>query len=86
MKSVPTKGGIVERHHLYWPKKAYRRNRVAWKYRNLPCNIQVVTHKIHLAIHKASRETPGGMPSTDEMYQQVDKCKDCKGGCNAQWE
>lgn len=71
----------MERHHIFWPRKAYRRSRVAWKFRNLPCQVIAISHKDHIEIHKTHRETPGGMPSVDEMYRKIQQCLAC-GGCD----
>lgn len=71
----------MERHHKMWPRRAYRISRVAWQFRNLPCNIVIITQEEHKEIHGQYRETPGGMPSRDEMLEQLNKCKDCKGRC-----
>lgn len=43
-------------------------------FRNLPCNIELLTEEEHRAIHSKYRETPGGVPSHHFMAQQVADC------------
>lgn len=68
-----------EKHHLWYPRKAYRKSKVAWAFRSLSCHIQMVTREQHVEIHRNS--TPPKMPSEEEMHQKIDACKDCKGKC-----
>lgn len=72
----------MQRHHKMWPRRAYRNNAVAWKFRNLACNVVLLTAQEHREIHAKYRQTPGGMPEREVMLRQIDKCKDCKGGCS----
>ena len=69
----------MERHHLYWPRKAFRASSVHWKFRNLKCNIVLLTHEEHLQVHSQRRESE--MPTREQMLQKLHMCKDCKGNC-----
>lgn len=71
----------MERHHIFWPRRAYRKSGLAWKFRNLKCHIVPLTHEEHLEIHHQRRASE--MPSREEMLQKLELCKDCKGDCNA---
>lgn len=64
-----------QRHHKYWPRKNYiNRGKLVRLFRNLPCNIELLTAKEHRAIHSKYRETPGGMPTYNFMAQQIADC------------
>jgi len=69
----------VERHHLYWPRKKFRKSSTHWKFRQLPCHIVMVTTEEHKEIHAQRRASE--MPTREQMLQKLDMCKDCKGNC-----
>jgi hypothetical protein len=69
----------MEKHHLYWPKRAFRKSSVAWRFRQLPCHIVMLTHEEHVEVHSQRRASD--MPTRDEMLQKLDLCKDCKAQC-----
>lgn len=70
----------MQKHHIWWPRRAYR-SPVAKKFRNLKCNIVLVTAEEHRAIHAQRRASE--MPSREQMLQKLDLCKNCRGDCNA---
>jgi hypothetical protein len=63
-----------ERHHKFWPKKNYINGKLSRVFRNLPCNIELITHEEHSEIHAQDQETPGGKPNHDFMSQQISDC------------
>lgn len=64
-----------ERHHKMWPRADYAKaGKIAWLFRNLACNIQLLTRDQHSKIHREFRETPGGMPPQEFMAAQVADC------------
>jgi len=64
-----------ERHHKMWPRAAYAKaGKTAWLFRNLACNIELITNEQHREIHAKHRETPGGMPSHSFMAAQIADC------------
>lgn len=71
----------MERHHLYWPRRKYRANRISWQFRQLPCNSVMISNAEHREIHAKDRETPGGMPDRETMLRKVNECKDCDRKC-----
>lgn len=71
----------LQRHHLYWPKKAFRKSNVAWAFRQLKCNSVYVTAQEHREIHSQRRASE--MPTREQMLQKLDLCKNCRGDCNA---
>lgn len=69
----------MERHHIYWPKRAFRKSDVAWRFRNLPCHIVSLTHEEHKEIH--GQRQASDMPTREEMLQKLDMCRGCGGKC-----
>lgn len=64
-----------QRHHKYFPRKRYiNAGKIAKLFRNLPCNIELLTAEEHRAYHAKHRETPGGMPTHLFMSQQIADC------------
>lgn len=76
---LQTGGNIVQKHYLYWPRRAFRKSSTHWKFRQLPCNIVLVTAEEHREIHAQRRASE--MPTGEQMLQKLDLCKDCKGNC-----
>lgn len=74
-------GIIVQKHHLYWPRRAFNKSNIAKQFRNLACNIVILTAEEHRAIHAQRRASD--MPTREQMLQQLELCKDCRGDCNA---
>ena len=68
-----------QRHHLYYPRRAFRKYDVAKRFRQLPCNSVYLTAQEHREIH-AQRQA-SEMPTREQMLQKLDLCKDCKGNC-----
>lgn len=69
----------MERHHLFWPRKKFRKSSTHWKFRQLPCHIVMVTTEEHKEIHAKRRASE--MPTREQMLQKLDLCRDCKGNC-----
>ena len=70
----------MERHYLYWPRKAFRASSVHWRFRSLKCNIILLTHEEHVELHSQRRASE--MPDRETMLAQLELCKNCKGDCN----
>jgi hypothetical protein len=70
----------MQRHHLYWPRRAYQ-SPIAKKFRNLKCNIVLLTPEEHKEIHAKRRVSE--MPTREQMLQKIEQCKGCKGDCHA---
>ena len=73
---------------FYCPRRLYK-TRIQKMFRQLPCNIQLVTAQEHKAIHQASNGTKGGMPTKAFMEAQIAHCfsqgcakQSCKIGRN----
>lgn len=55
----------IQHHHTYWPRRAYRGNRVTWAFRQLPCHIVLIKAEDHTELHRST--SPPKMPSREYM-------------------
>lgn len=69
----------MERHHIYWPRRAFRKSAIHWKFRQLPCHVVMLEHDVHKELH--AKRKASEMPTREQMLQKLDLCKDCKGNC-----
>ena len=69
----------LQRHHTRWPRNKYK-TKMEKRYRNLPCNIQMLTAEQHKAIHRRyPNGNPSGKPSRDAMIRAIQAHE--KGEC-----
>ena len=72
----------MQRHHRYWPRRDYK-TRVEKKFRNLPCNIDLLSAAEHTRVHKRfPYGTPGGKPSRTAMFAAIQKHEEGKCRCH----
>lgn len=57
----------------YWPRRSYK-TPLQRLFRQLPCNIELLTPEDHNAIHREHRATVGGMPPREFMEIQIAYC------------
>lgn len=52
-------------HHTYWPRNAYRGNKISWAFRQLKCHIYLMKTEDHKQLHATT--PPPRMPSREYM-------------------
>lgn len=67
----------LTRHHLYWPKAAYKHSTEKF-FRQLPCNIILIGEDEHREVHFGP---PPNKPSRGEMLDKIGEFNQGQCGC-----
>lgn len=56
-----------QNHHQFWPRRAYKGNRISWAFRQLKCHIVLMRAEDHAELHRTT--PPPTMPSREYMLR-----------------
>lgn len=71
---------VTSRHHLFYPANAYK-TPLERKFRQLPCNITRIDHRVHQMLHLYQK--PPTKPSPQAMRRSVELHNHGECGCNS---